>query len=300
MTNLSITVVPVALQPSDAQDGTPPLRVSMLRPGGSWLSTTVTDSAGVVSAALQLVADAVHPEVVPRALENVGVAYDSGVPNLLLAMVLPIAAVELSETAEDWQVLTPWVAGDPAHTDLRRADPIQIAMISYWQEQLTRTSAALDFLPRYFPAAQVRSVYASIWGANASEGNFQRWLGSAVDASGDKLCKEVSDDVVREENQTEFTRRLAGKGMPPTKVASLWDPKIVGLSASVVALAGIASLPVAAAAGALAGAAVGWQSTRGSGRPPTWYQRTKAKRTALGATYPVKPPVSRWTSTLIK
>lgn len=271
----------------------------MLRPGRSWLSTTVQDSADVLDAALRVAREAVHPEVEPTALENAGVIYDKGAPNLLLGMVLPIAAVELSENTENWQALTPWVADDPTHGGLRRADPIQAAMISYWQEQLTRTTAVLDFLPKYFPAAQVRSVYASVWGVNASEGNFQRWLGSALDASGDKLCKEVSDDVVRQENQTEFTRRLAGKGLPPTKVASLWDPKVVGLSASVAALAGIASLPVAAVAGALAGAAVGWQSTRGSGRPPTWYQRTKATRTALRAPYPVRPPVTRLTSTLI-
>ncbi|MFG6445854.1 hypothetical protein ACFXQA_11355 [Microbacterium sp. P07] len=300
MTKISLTVVPVALRPSDIQGSLPPLCVSTLRPGGRWLSTILSDSADVVGTALRIVGEAVHSEVKLTALENAGVIYDSGVPNLLVCMVLPIAAVELSETTEDWQALTPWVANDPTHSGYRRADPVQAAMIAYWQEQLARTTAALDFLPKYFPAAQVRSVYASVWGANASEGNFQRWLGSALDAAGDKLCNEVSDDVVRRENQTEFTKRLAGKGLPPTKVASLWDPKVVGLSASVVALAGIASLPVATVAGALTGAAIGWQTSRGSGRPPTWYQRARATRTALRATYPVRPPVTRWNSTLIE
>lgn len=243
--------------------------------------------------------EAVHPEA--RAdihLENAGVDYSSGVPDLLLTAVLPIAAAELDNSPDDWPLLTPWVGDAPPaeRVPLLRLDPVQAAMISYWRGQLTRTTAAFDFLPRFFTMFQARSVYASVWGERQADGNFQRWLLTAEGVKTGKVCREVPDEEARLATQTEFAQRLAdaATGISPAMVREQWDPKIIGTSGAVAGLAGVAAwIPAAHVVGAIVGATVGYQRAKSAGRPPRWYSRTTSGRADLRTHYPVRPPATR-------
>lgn len=308
MMRLRVTVVPVVLRPTDEDARTPQMAVSMFKPGGKWLDTTVSDATEALQAARRVLDDAVparvdnDPQELKWAsrLENAGVVYRFGEPNLTLTAVLPIAAAELSGTTGDWSTLTPWVDGRSTRTQLGDLDPIRAAIISYWRGQLVQTTAALDFLPKYFPTSQVRSVYSSVWGENQADGNFQRWFASARDASEDHVCVGVVDEVVREATQTAFAERLAGVGFTAAKVATAWDPKFVGLSAGVGALAGVGAMPAAVVAGAIVGSLVGWQRAKGTGRPPSWYSRTKTDRVELKTWYPVRPPAVEGSSVFVE
>lgn len=293
MKGLQITVVPVALRPSDANDSAPPLQVSTLRPGGRWLSRPVTDPLTVLQDARQMLEDAVHPDLdVEGRLENVGVDYTSGAPHLLLTAVLPIAAAELDDSPANWDLLTPWLGEGATRASLLRLDPIRAAIAHYWRRELMQSTAAFDFLPRYFPAYQARSVYSSVWGENQADGNFQRWLSGARGAMGQPVCREVPDAEVRREAQTAFAERLAAAtpGLAAATVTEQWDSRIIGTSLAVAALAGAKLIPAAALTGALVGAAIGWQRSRGAGRPPTWYTRTISRRADLSTWYPARPP----------
>lgn len=270
----------------------------MLRPGGEWLSTAVSDPSTALGVARRMLEAAVHPEVrAALQLENAGVDYASGMPNLLLTAVLPIAAAELDITATDWPLLTPWVGDDPPHERVRllRLEPVHAAIVSYWRGQLAQTTAALDFLPRYFTMYQARSVYASVWGEAQPDGNFQRWLGSAEDANQIKVCREVEDEEARVETQTEFARKLAATtaGISGAMVKQQWDPKVIGTSSRVAGLGGLAALiPAAQVVGALVGATIGYQRAKSTGRPPRWYRRMVDKRIDLKTWYPVRPPAT--------
>lgn len=309
MMKLRVTVVPVVLRPIDEDARTPQLAVSMLRPAGKWLATTVSDTAGALEAARRMLDDAVLDGVEAELpgekpalrLENAGVEYSFGEPNLLFSVVLPIAAAELSGQETDWSLLTPWVDDNSTCSQLRSLDPVRAAIIAYWRGQLLQTTAAFDFLPKYFPTSQVRSVYASVWGENQADGNFQRWLASARDVMGDEVCVGVIDEKVRQETQAAFAERLAGVGFGLTTatLAKAWDPKFVGLSAGVGALAGVGAMPAAVVAGAIVGSLVGWQRARGTGRPPTWYRRTNADRVDLKTWYPVRPPAAEGPSMFV-
>lgn len=277
----------------------------MLRPGGEWLSTLVSDPTTALEAARRMLEDAVHPEVkAALQLENAGVEYASGTPNLLLTAVLPIAAAELDITADDWPLLTPWVGDEPLHERVRllRLEPVQSAIVSYWRGQLVQTTAALDFLPRYFTMYQARSVYASVWGEAQPDGNFQRWLVSAEDANKVKVCREVEDEEARLETQTEFAKKLASvtAGISGAMVKQQWDPKVIGTSARVAGLAGLAPLiPAAKVVGAIVGATIGYQRSKSTGRPPRWYRRTVDKRIDLKTWYPVRPPATSRPPTIV-
>ena len=300
MMSLRVTVAPVALRPIAEDSESAQLRVSTLRPGGVWLSTKVSDPTTALEAARRMLEDAVRPEV--RAalhLENAGVEYASGPPNLLLTAALPIAAAELDNTADDWPLLTPWVGNEPPQERLRLLrleEPVQAAMVAYWRGQLVQTTAALDFLPKYFTMYQARSVYASVWGEAQPDGNFQRWLGSAEDANKGKVCQEVEDEEARLETQAEFALALAAvtAGFSADMVKKQWDPRIIGTSSRVAGLAGIAPLiPAAQVVGAIVGATIGYQRAKSTGRPPRWYRRTVDKRIGLKTWYPVRPPATR-------
>jgi hypothetical protein len=294
MKGIRVTVVPVALRPFSENQSMPQLGASTLQPSGEWLSTAVADPSDAISEARRMLDEAVRPEVERKwHLENVGVDYSSGTPNLLLTAALPIAAVELDGSAEEWPLLTPWVEKGSSWTKPLRLDPVRAAMIEHWRGQLARTTAALDLLPRYFPTSQVRSVYSSVWGAHQAEANFQRWIGSARDINGAPLLAEVPDTEVRRETQSGFAARLADVGITPATLAGAWDPKIVGISAGVGAVAGLSAIPAAVIAGALVGASVGWQLFKGAGRPPVWYRRSSTNRVDLMTSYPVRPVPSR-------
>lgn len=299
MGSFRVTVVPVALRAEDNEEpGRPALSLAYFKLGEEWLVRGASGESNVISAARQLLSAAVPDELLPdrRAaadifrLENAGVDYSSGCPNLLLTAALPIAATELR--SDYWTELVPW--GMDARTD-PPLDPVRSAIAVYWREQLTKSTAALDFLPRYFPASQVRAVYESLWGGSQPDSNFQRWLTTARDAEGGAICEEVVDSSVREEAQAAFARNLSSAGMAAgmtaTAVAGAWDPKFVGTSGKVSALAGLAVIPAAVVAGALVGSLVSWQRSRVTGRPPSWYRRTVATRTDLRALYAVRPTV---------
>lgn len=299
MTSLRVTIAPVALRPPADDPQSAQLRVSTLRPGGEWLSTTVPDPSTALEVARRMLGEAVRPEVRADAhLENAGVDYSSGAPDLLLTAVLPIAAAELDDAADDWPLLTPWVGDEPPADRVRllRLDPVQAAMIAYWRGQLVRTTAAFDFLPKYFTMVQARSVYASIWGERQPDGNFQRWLLSAEGVKTGKVCREVEDDEARLATQTAFAQRLAsaGMGVSPDLVKAQWDPKIIGTSGAVASLAGVASwIPAAPMVGAIVGATIGYQRAKSAGRPPRWYSRTVDQRSDLRTWYPVRPPATK-------
>lgn len=290
MMSLQVTVVPVALRPF-GDDAQPPLRVCMLRRGGDWLTDTVADPTLALMTAKRLLEEAVHPELKGSVrLENVGVDYSSEGPNLLFTTALPIAAAELSSAPDDWPLLTPWGDEDRREAvQMLRPDPVRVAMIAYWRGQLMHRTAAFDFLPRYFSTSQVRSVYASVWGENQAEGNFQRWLGSARDEGGRAVCEDVQDALVRREAQSMFVKRMRNVGLTAAAVTRAWDPKIVGMSASVAALAGVVAIPAAVIAGSMVGSLISWQNAKGPGRPPSWYRRTVDDRVDLKAGYPVRP-----------
>lgn len=305
MKSLRVTVVPVALRPVADDPLSTQLRVSTLRPGGEWLSTTVTEPATTLDVARRMLDNAMHPEVraAPH-LENAGVEYSSGTPNLLLTAVLPIAAAELNDSAEDWPLLTPWVGDDLAQQRPRllRLEPVQAAVVAYWRGQMVRSTAALDFLPRYFTMHQARSVYASVWGEAQQDGNFQRWLSSAKDADGFRVCGWVPDEDVRHDTQTEFAQGLtaATAGVSATMVKQQWDPKIIGASAAVAGLAGLATLiPAAQVVGAMVGATIGYQRAKNTGRPPRWYRRVAPERIDLATWYPVRPPATSCPPTFV-
>lgn len=298
MVGLDVTVVPVALRPlaEDAQSAL--MGVATLRPGGDWLSTRVTNPASALEVARRMLDDTVHPDLRTRVgLENAGVDYASGEPRLLFTAVLPIAAAELASTSRDWPLLTPWVGDGPAAARVRlhRLDATQAAIVAYWRGQLMRTTAAFDFLPRYFTMFQVRSVFSSIWGDRQPDGNFLRWLSSAEDVNKLKVCMEVDGEEARREIQASFAERLAAAaGVSAAMVKQQWDPKIIGTSAGVAGLAGLASLiPAAQVVGAIVGATIGYQRARGAGRPPRWYRRVVEKRILLRTWYPVRPPATK-------
>lgn len=298
MTTLRVTVVPVGLRPLGGDDQSGRLGVSTLKREGAWLSASITDPSETLQMARRLLDGAVPQEVAAGDLENAGVEYSSGSPNLLLTAVLPISAAELSDNAEDWPLLAPWVGDAEAKqrtSMLRPLEPIQGAMVAYWRGQLIQTTAALDFLPKYFTMHQARSVYASVWGERQQDGNFQRWLGSAEDVSRANVCKEVEGGDAREEIQDEFAQRLAASatGISVAMVKKQWDPKVVGTSSAVSGLGGLATLiPAAAVAGAVVGATVAYQRARSAGRPPRWYSRVVNKRIGLKTWYPVRPPAA--------
>lgn len=80
-------------------------------------------------------------------------------------------------------------------------------------------------------------------------------------------------------------------GVSAAMIKKHWDPKVVGASSGVAGLAGAAALiPAAAVVGAVVGATVGFQRSRGTGRPPRWYSRAVSERTELKTWYPVRPP----------
>lgn len=303
MTSLRVTVVPVALRTYDVGDsGRPPLSLAYFKSGADWLGEAVPDAKNVIATARRLLNEAVPDELLPDGgeaadrfrLENSGVDYSSGAPNLLLTAALPIAAAELR--AGYWNDLVPWGSSVGADRQSHQIEAVQGAITSYWRDQLTRSTAALDFLPKYFPASQVRAVYESLWGGSQPDSNFQRWLTTARDADGALVCEEVMDSAVRDEAQAELAKHLSAGGVAAgmataTAVASAWDPKFVGTNGKVSALAGLAVIPAAVVAGALVGSFVSWQRSRVTGRPPSWYRRTIASRTDLKTLYAVRPAV---------
>lgn len=302
MPSFRVTVVPISLRANDDEPSSPPLSIASFKSDEHWLNETVSDGSNVIAAARQLLEQAVPMELLRdgRAaadifrLENAGVDYSSGRPDLLFTAALPIAATELR--GEYWTDLVPWGAPIETERKSRSFDPVTSAITSYWREQLTKSTAALDFLPKYFPASQVRAVYESLWGGSQSDGNFQRWLTTARDTNGVSICEEVVDSSVREEAQAEFALNLSTPGMAAgittaAAVASAWDPKFVGTSGKVSALAGLAVMPAAVVAGALVGSLVSWQRSRITGRPPSWYRRTVATRTDLRGLYAARPAV---------
>ncbi|WP_336630985.1 MULTISPECIES: hypothetical protein [unclassified Microbacterium] len=309
MPTLRVTVVPVALRAND--DPTrPALSLSYFSLDSGWLSEAVSEPSDVVGLARQLLSRAVPDELLTEEfdaiytlrLENAGVEYSSGSPNLLLTATLPIAVTELRSDA--WTELVPWPANARRSEQRAPLDPVRLAIAGYWREQLTKTTAALDLLPKYFPASQVRAVYESLWGGGQAESNFQRWLTTARDTNGAAICEEVIDSSVREEAQAAFARNLTATGMTAgmttaTAVARAWDPKFVGTSGKVSALAGLAVIPAAVVAGALVGSLVSWQRSRITGRPPAWYQRTVATRSDLKALYVVRPAVTLPSATFV-
>ncbi|MCM3695946.1 hypothetical protein [Microbacterium oleivorans] len=302
MSDLRVTVVPVALRADEDEQAKTPLSLSFFKLDSRWLTEAVSAAPNVIAAASRLLREAVPDELVAGGrqasdtfrLENAGVDYSSGSPNLLLTAALPIAATELRNQC--WTELIPWGAAVGDGGQLPPLDPVRSAVAMYWREQLTKTTAALDFLPKYFPASQVRAVYESLWGGSQSESNFQRWLTTARDAGGAAICEEIADTSVREEAQAAFARNLTTAGMATgmttaSAVAGAWDPKFVGTSGKVSALAGLAVIPAAVVAGALVGSFVSWQRSRVTGRPPTWYRRTVTTRSELKALYAVRPAV---------
>lgn len=302
MSSLRVTVVPVALRADDDEPGRPSLSLAYFKLDADWLTETVSDASGVIAVASRLLSESVPEELLTDGrkaaeifrLENAGVDYSSGCPNLLLTAALPIAATELR--SDYWAELVPWGASGGNDQQAKALDPVRSAIALYWREQLTKSTAALDFLPKYFPASQVRAVYESLWGGSQPDGNFQRWLTTARDADGVAVCEEVVGSSVREEAQAAFAKNLstagAAAGMTTaTAVAGAWDPKFVGTSGKVSALAGLAVIPAAVVAGALVGSLVSWQRSRVTGRPPSWYRRTVATRTDLKALYAVRPAV---------
>lgn len=311
MSNLRLTVVPVALRAVDDEPGRPALSVAYFRSGDDWLTTEVSSASEVVSAARQMLDEAVPEELLSDGrkaadvfrLENAGVDYSTGQPNLLLTVVLPIAATELQRGR--WTELVPWAENAGADARPQPLDPVRGAIAMFWRDQLTTSTAALDFLPKYFPASQVRAVYESLWGATQSDGNFQRWLTTARGADGGVICAEVADSSVREEAQIAFAENLSAAGMAAglmtgTAIASAWDPKYVGTSGKVSALAGLAVIPAAVVAGALVGSFVSWQRSKVTGRPPSWYSRTAEIRTDLRALYAVRPVVQIESQTFVE
>lgn len=305
MTSLQVTLAPVALRPSTPDSPLTQLRMSTLRPGGQWLSTTLSDPAQALHAAHQMLDGALQPEVRGTyRLENAGVDYASGAPNLLVTAALPISAAELDDSPEDWPLLTPWVGEGPERErhPLLRLESVQAAMIAYWREQLLHTTAALDFLPKYFTMFQARSVYASVWGERQPHGNFQRWLGSAEDVNAAKVIREVDDLEARLETQQKVAQGLGAvtPGISAATVIKQWDPKIIGSSAAVAGLAGVASLiPKAQVVGAIVGGTVGYQRAKSTGRPPRWYTRTDEQRVDLKSWYPVRPPATMHPPTFV-
>lgn len=310
MSSLRVTVVPVALK-ADDDPTQPSLAVSYFGEGSDWLAEDVPDSSTVADAGRRLLARAIPDElrtdefdaVTTIPLENAGVDYSSGCPNLLLTAVLPIAVTEFR--GEAWTKLIPSPGSVQGGGRQTRLDPVRAAIASYWREQLTKTTAALDFLPKYFPASQVRAVYESLWGGSQLESNFQRWLTTARDADGTVICEEVVDSSVRAEAQAAFAKNLTAAasttaGMTTaTAVARAWDPRFIGTSGKVSAMAGLAVIPAAVVAGALVGSLVSWQRSRVTGRPPAWYHRTVATRADLKALYVVRPVVSLPSATFL-
>lgn len=293
MASIRVTVAPVAMRPLSEDPQSTQLRVSTLRPDGEWPSATVPDPGNALQVARELLEREVRPELrAALRLENVGVDYAAGVPNLMLTAVLPIAAAELRDAPQDWQLLTPWVDSDSKRMQLLSEDPVRAAMVVYWRGQLGRTSASLDFLPKHFTIAQVRSVYASVWGEVQAHGNFQRWLlDSARDVSDSPLLKKVGEEEVRQEVQSGLAVGLTALGMTLGGVRKAWgDSKIVGASASVVGARGLATLPAVALAGAIVGGTIAWQRAANTGRPPIWYTRRIDDRVDLKTSYPVRPP----------
>ncbi len=271
------------------------MAVSVLCSERGLLSEEVEDAEHVIPQVRRMLAGVLPREIdqdpvlrrrVQR-LENVGVEYSAGAPNLLFSAVLPIAASELDGRANRWTRLVQGRADARTHPPEAEVS----ALLGYWRQQLVRTTAAFDFLPEFFPISQVRAVYSSVWGEDQQDANFQRWLLSARDVDAEPVVAEQDSADVQRSTQAAFIDRVAGVlGAEPSGIANNWDPKYVGVSAGIAALGGgMRAFPVAVAAGAIVGSLVGWQRARSAGRPPSWFRRTQPQRVELQTWYPVRP-----------
>ncbi len=296
MAKLTVTVVPVSLLPF----GKVQLRVTGCRPRGEWAVKGVSDPGDVLPTATSLLAEMVSDmdTGTESLLENVGVDYSGGMPNLVFTAVVPMAAsVERAPgvsdtTSDDWALMTPWGSRRDAAHQTDEIEPVRQMLIAHWRDQLEHTTAAFDFLPTYFTNYQVRAVYSSVWGERQAGGNFYRWLHSAQDVDGKRLCVEVASEKV----QHDVVKSLAGllrKHAPAavaSQIAQMWDPKMIGASSTLSALGGLSAVPVFAAMGATVGSKVAYQTAKSAGKPPAWYRRHNPKRLRLVSAYPVAPP----------
>jgi len=309
---VSVIAVPVTLKPVESH-----LRVHVLgRPngnsdngrsvGGKWYSHSLLGAGhGIVPTAQILLAQAC-PQLTPDALrqiplENAGVFYGDGAPNLVVTAVLPMQ----SDDAAASELLVPWQPDAASSTpnnpeELAEPDPVQRIVIEYWRQQLAHTNAVFDFLPKYFTSAQIRAVYSSLWGRKQSDGNFARWLKGVRGPDGQLIRADLVKDpkkareLVRHEVRDEFARRVAATGtIGAEAIIRAWpdgDKAPVGISAAVNPLPEltVALHPGFAAIGAQVGATLAYQDGK-KGSPPNWHTRAHPGRVLIDAPYSVHP-----------
>lgn len=300
MASFKVAVVPVSLHPvEDTQ-----LRVVTYRPGGRWLTRAVPDAPQTREVGRELLEQVLpdDPDFRGARLECAGVDFSGEVPTVVLTAavrMLPDLADPRGlegDTHPDWPLLVPWqaVAGAAEVVDDTRA-----LLIAHWREQLERTTAAFDFLPRFFTTTQVRAIYSSVWGEAQNDGNFHRWLHPKPTIQ--RICKRAPRDTVRFEVESRIAESLkslndhmpavmgAAAGMAARRqAAQTFLGKAVGISPSRMGpLAG--AVPAVAAIGAVVGGAVAYQAARSAGKLPDWYERVDAERKPLSVWYVPKP-----------
>lgn len=300
MASLSVVVVPASLLPvGEAQ-----LRVVTYRPGGAWLTRTVPDAAQTRDVARELLQQVLpeDPDFRSTRLESAGVDFSGETPKIVLTAAVRMLP-ELADpqrldgdTHPDWPLLAPW---QPVGLAAEVIDDTRALLIAHWREQLERTTAAFDFLPRYFTTAQVRAIYSSIWGEAQNDGNFHRWLHPKLNA--ERICKPAPAEMVRSEVETRLAAGLrtlsdlmptvmgAASGMAASRqAAAIFVDSAVGISPRRMGPMALA-VPAVAAIGAVVGGAVAYQSGRSAGKQPVWYEREDAEREPLAVWYAPKP-----------
>jgi len=303
MPRVEVVLVPVALVPAEPDQ----LRLMAFRPSGTFLRDGVKAGEDVPAAVLRL-AERVPSTMGPptAAPESVAFLADGADVALVFSVPLPLAGApagnggDPERIAADWVLVTPWIGRGNVSRSVGMSVEHELVR-NYWRRQFEETSAALEFLPRYFTIAQVRAAYSSLWAEEQHIGAFYRWFGGDVLPDGRELIKDATDDVVRDEVQRVFTAELQASELGPqlargtTGASALGSAgKSVGMSAAILGATGLGILPAAALAAGVAGAVVAFQRRPNRGKKPTWYRRRSTERVLLDDPYAPRP---RWPPT---
>lgn len=312
MPELRVGVVPTALAAESDTD----LRLKVWLPGGKLRVRPIADAGEAFRVAAELTfgpkATSEDTSRLFRIQKTAWVPLDDGDSPAVLLFLVPlpmwapaIVGQESLKTAKaehlvidssnpDWE---PLVRRRSGHLDVTNG-PIRQTIVSRWQHELETTTAAFDFLPKFFTTSQLRSVYASAWGldpnADLDAANFNKWLHKGKNAG---VCVPVSASEVRESVEERFADELAGRQvgedarLAATGELARMGAPIVGLGLRAAGLGPLGLIAGIAGAAAIAGAAVAFQTSTAPGKPPQWYRRAEEQTVPLREYF--KAPRSR-------
>lgn len=307
MWRVKVVVVPVGLVPTPRDS----LRMMAFAPHGEFVSAEARSPATLEACVQDLASSATAglPTTSLLQLEQVAFVPAGEGITLIYTTVVPLVAWHEHETevsAEDWVLLTPWV-GRGQRRERESVSREHALVRNYWRRQLEETSAALDFLPKYFTTAQVRAAYDSLWAEEQHVGAFHRWLHDREVPTKTPLVAPADEDVVRRDAERAFESALKSSDLGPQMqtitpaaaasaggLASVAAGHAVGLSSAMIARGALGFLPAALVAGGVAGSVVAYQRRVGRGKKPLWYTRAERRRILIDDPYAPRP---RWLPT---